>query len=236
MKKLIAAVLALSMCMMLVGAVTAETADSAGTVTESTPAPADDDAIAEGNDFLDWIGQGVEMISGAVTEGFAWLQEKSGEWIEKAEAYMESHQWDRKVEEAWETLKQGAAEQGTVAKEKLVEAYDTVKTWITDSGDAADQAITEAVDGIAAAAGVAEAKVSSWYRMMEAYMTEKADLVTDAAREAWETICQSASEAGSVAREELDKACDTFGEWLESIGEDEDSDAVQGLELVKEQI
>ncbi len=67
-------------------------------------------------------------------------------------------------------------------------------------------------------------------------MTEKADLVTDAAREAWETIVQNAREAGSVAKEEMDQACDTLREWLNSTGEGEDSEAVQGLDLLEEQI
>ena len=210
----------------------------------------------EDNDFLNWIGEGAGMLSDAlsdgwdkakdavqagfgmasdaVQEGMEWMKEKIADWTENAEAYMEKKQWDKKVEEAWETLKTGAQKTGEVAAEKVTEAYHTVRDWLLESDEAVDQEVAEAVDRVAEYAGVAEAKMSGWYRRMESYMTEKADLVTDSVREAWEIIRRSAVDAGSVAAEKVSQAFETVRQWLESLGETEDAEIVEQLVEMEE--
>ncbi len=86
---------------------------------------------------------------------------------------------------------------------------------------------------MAEAAGVAEAKLSGWYRRMESYMTEKAVLVTESTREAWALIKQNAVEAGSVAEDKLTEAYTAVREWLLEMGELADSEMMQVLEEVQ---
>lgn len=175
---------------------------------------------------------GWDKASDALGSGLEWLGEKIADWTGRAEAYMQEKQWDKKVHEAWDTLKAGTQHTGEMAQDKLDEAYLTVKNWLAESSETADPSVAEAVDGIAAAAGAAEAKLSGWYRKMEAYMTEKADLVTDSAAEAWEIIKQNAAVAGSVTSEALDSASETLRQWLSSVGEGEASEAIQSLDFL----
>ena len=208
MKKMMAMVMALVLCMMLCGAAPAEEADP------------------EKKDFFSWIGQGVEMFT---------VSGKVGGWIDRAEAYMKEKQWDAKVQQAWGTLKEGAEHQGEVAMEKLTDAYHTVREWMLQTGESVDQSVAEAVDQVASAAGVAEAKMVSWYRRMESYMAEKAGLVTETVRDAWNVIKQSAMDAGSFTEEKVTEAYATVREWLCSTGESEDSEMVQVLDEVSAQ-
>ena len=178
------------------------------------------------------VKSGWSKASEAVTHGMEWLREQMSDWTKQAESYMQEHKWDEKVQECWNTLKEGALHQGKIAQEKLNEAYQTVREWIMTSDETVDQEVAEAVDSVAGAAGVAEAQLSSWYRQMEAYLTEHADSVTEEVTQAWNVIRQNALETGTVAQEELEKARETIREWLTSTGADAESEAVTGLELL----
>ena len=229
MKKTTMMAMALVMTMML-GAAFAETAaeapaqSPAETKVEETAA----EATEEKDGFLKWIGQGLEKASDTLSEGFEmaagaveagwnkapdavtsgidWLGDKITDWTSEAEAYMQKKQWDKKVQDAWETLKSGAQQTGKAAEETLTDAYHTVKDWLLQADETVDQKAAEAVDRVAEAAGVAEAKLTGWYRRIESYMTEKADMVTESTREAWTLIKQNAVEAGSVAEDKLTEA------------------------------
>ena len=217
MKKMMAMVMALVLGVMLCGAAPAE------------------EAAPEKNDFFSWIGQGMEMITDVVSDGWDYISEKIGGWIDRAEAYMKEKQWDVKAQEAWNTLKEGAEHQGEITMEKLTDAYHTVREWIVQTEDSVDQGVAEAVDRIAGAAGVAEAKLSSWYRKMESYMAEKTGLVTESVQDAWSVIKQSAADAGSFTKEKMTEAYAAVREWLCSMGEPEDSELIQTLDEMSDQ-
>ena len=230
MKKMMAMVMALVLGVMLWGAAPAEEAA----------------AVPEKNRFFTWIGQGVDLLTDAASNGWDYLSSaaqdgwdyvsgKVGGWIDRAEAYMKEKQWDVKVQEAWSTLKEGAGHQGEIAMETLTDAYHTVREWVLETGDSVDQHVAEAVDQVAGAADVAEAKLVSWYRRMEAYMAEKAGFVTESVQDAWTVIKQSAADAGAYTKEKVAEAYATVREWLCLTGETEDSELVQMLDEVSAQ-
>ncbi len=239
MKKWIAVLMTL--CLM---AGTCALAETAGTDASAEDVQTEEETVeTEEDSFLSWVDQELDKLTDAVSEGWDkatdavvsgwdWLTEKSAEWIDKAEAYMKEKEWDKKVEDAWNTLKEGASKQGQVAKETLEDAYATVKEWIEQTGEDADREISEAVDGVAGAAGVAEARFSSWCRRMEDYMEQKADLVTDAVRDAWTVIKEGASEADEAARKKLDQAYETVLEWLKTDETGEGAEMVMELEEI----
>ena len=258
MKKMTLIAMVLVLTMLLGCTALAETASeaSAGSAANTQT----EEVITEGekgkDSFLDWINQGMDIVydtfsdgwnkavdaaetgwnkaSEAVTSGIDWLDGKISDWTDKAEVYMQKKQWDKKVQDAWEILKNGALQAGESAEETLTEAYHTVREWLMEVDDTMDQEVAEAVDRVAEAAGVAEAKLSGWYRKMEGYMTEKANLVTESVREAWAQIRQNTVKAGSVAEEKLTEAYTTIHEWLLKNGEPEDSEIVQGLKIIEE--
>ncbi len=193
--------------------------------------------------FMDWIGEGMELIGDSVETGWnivtdatesglEWLQGKIDESSEKAEKYLEEHAWDQEVKEAWSILKQSAVKKGEIAQDKVMEAYRTVRDWVIESGDKADQQVAAAVDSVAAAAGVAEAQILSCYRTVESFVTVHAAEAGDAVKEAWTTIKKSAEDAGPVAQKELTEAYETMKNWIDSLGE-KDSDAEAALEQLE---
>ena len=246
-------VIAMALAMMLSVAALAETAaeSSAESMAETQTEETSAEMKEEKNGFLDWIGQGMDKVSGTLSEGLEmagdaveagwnrasgavvsgvdWLGGKVSDWTSEAEAYIQKKQWDKKVQDAWETLKHGAQQAGETAEETLTEAYHTVRDWLVQTDETVDQTAAEALDRVAGAAGVAEAKLSSWYRKIETCMTEKADLVTESTREAWDLIKCNAVEAGSIAGEKLEGAYTTLRDWLTSIGEPDDSEMMQVL-------
>ncbi len=154
MKKTTVMAIALVLTMMIGGTALAET--SAEATVESPVETRVEEAAAEANEekdgFLDWIGQRMEKVSAtlsegldmaaeaveagwnkaseAVSSGIDWLGDKTTDWTDEAEAYMQKKQWDKKVQDAWETLKTGAQQTGEAAEEKLTEAYHTVRDWL----------------------------------------------------------------------------------------------------------
>ena len=232
MKKMTAIVTTLILILTLCGAALAEAPadDPALTPAASQPAATEEPADVSPDDLFSRISQGMDLLSGALSDGWDLMTDQIAAWIGEAEAVMNDMRWDDRVREAWETLKEGAAKQGGLAAEKLSEAYRTVRDWLRENGEALDQAVAETVDRVAAAAGVAEAKMAEWCRMMEKYMTEKSALVTEAVREAWTVIEQNAEEAGTVTREKLAEAYAVVRQWLCSLGETEDSDVILSLD------
>ena len=140
---------------------------------------------------------------------------------------------DQKVEDAWDTLKEGASNKGEVAKDKLDEAYQTVRNWFVNSEETVDQEMAAAVDAVAAAAGVVEARVSAAYRTVEIFMTENSEKVTESVKDAWQTICQSAVDMDAAAQEKTTAAYETIREWLKEFEASEAENAEQSLELLE---
>ena len=224
--------------------------DKAETKFQTPSEAAEEDSASQENAFFAWIGQkmdqvgttmktglemgtdaaraGFDMASEAAVSGMGWLDGKISDWTGRAEAYMKEKQWDKTVLDAWETLKTGARDAGKVTQESLDSAYRTMKDWLEDSE--VDQSVAEAVEGVAEAAGVAEAEVYGWYRRMENYMTENASLANDSVREAWNEIKQYASEAGSVTDEQVRAAYSSIRDWLISNGEAVDSEIIRMLD------
>ena len=52
------------------------------------------------------------------------------------------------VTEAWDLIKQNAAEQGSVAQEKLEEAYNSVRTWVESLDSPEAEAVEQALETI----------------------------------------------------------------------------------------
>ncbi len=255
MKKIAALVLTFSLCLALGAAAPAEAPAAALPAETPAASPAHGphgSGADEGHDFFAWIGQGWDLVTDAAEtgwdmtadafeagwdmtadafeNGWDYLAEHIPAWSEKVERYMHEKQTEKRVRDAWDTLEQGALQHGQIAMDKLTEAYHTVKEWLIEADETVDQSIAEAVDRVAGAAGVAEAAAANHYRLIEHYMTEKAELVTDAAEEAWSLIIQSGAEAGSVSGEKLREAYRTVREWLVTVGEAEDSDIIRSLE------
>lgn len=124
--------------------------------------------------FLDWIGQGWNLVtdfaeSGAhavsdtVNTSANIVSETMTSWYETVETYVTSHQWSEDVQNAWNTLKEGAENAGKVALEKLENAYHTVRNWLIHEDDKVDQDVAAAIDCIASANGVMEATIPSWF-------------------------------------------------------------------------
>ena len=232
MKKMTAIVTTLILILSLCGAALAEAPadDPAPTPAVSEPAATQEPADASPADIFSRISQGMDLLSGVLSDGWDLMTDQITAWIGEAEAVLAEMDWDDQVREAWATLREGAARQGSIAAEKLSEAYGTVRDWLRDNRSALDQAVAEVVDRVAAAAGVAEAKMAEWCRMMEKYMAERSALVTEAVKEAWTVIKQNAEEAGTVTREKLAEAYAVVRQWLCSLGETEDSDIVLSLD------
>ena len=130
MKRITAAILAMIMSVTLAFGAFAETAETGSEVPSEQVNETLEMEEEDENAFLTWLREGANLISEhaaegwdmaseavkagweeasqAVTSGMEWLQEKSTEWLAEAEAYMKEHEWDRKVQDAWETLKKGA--------------------------------------------------------------------------------------------------------------------------------
>ena len=130
------------------------------------------------------------------------------------------------MQDAWKTLKKGAAKTGEIAADKLAEAYQTVHDWVWENSEEVNEDIAEAVDSLGEAAGVAQASASSWCRTMEEFMEEKQDLVTEEVKEAMDVIREYARDAESVTAEKLEEASQTVQTWLESVGEESDAENV----------
>ena len=237
MKRITAAVLAMIMSVTLAFGAFAETAETGSEVPSEQVNETLEIEEEDENAFLTWLREGANLISEhaaagweeasqAVTSGMEWRQEKSTEWLAEAEAYMKEHEWDRKVQDAWETLKKGAAKTGEIAADKLAEAYQTVHDWVWENSEEVNEDIAEAVDSLGEAAGVAQASASSWCRTMEEFMEEKQDLVTEEVKEAMDVIREYARDAESVTAEKLEEASQTVQTWLESVGEESDAENV----------
>ena len=158
------------------------------------------------------------ILGGADTVGSYFQEQKPGE----------------QIEEAWNTLKEGAEHQGSVAQEKLNEAYETVRNWFVDSGEKVDQEIAAAVDAVAGTAGVVEAQVSNAYRTIENFMVENSEKVTEAVVDSWNTIVDSSANIGSTAYEKTVDSYETLRSWIETFGDENTEEAIQALDLLED--
>ena len=248
MKKTTAVAMALVLCMMFGGTAltenalpTEETVSEEIVLAEATPAEQ-----ADSHPFLDWIGQGWNLVTDAVEPGVhtvsdtvtSWgniVSDTMTGWYEAIETYVTGNQWSEDVQNAWNTLKEGAENTGKAAQDELENAYHTVRNWIIQEGDQVDQDVAAAVDSVASAGGVMEATISGWYRTVEAFMASSANTASEAVKQSWETIKQANTEGLSIANDKLGDAYQTVQTWLASLNEDT-AEAQKALTGIMEQM
>ena len=99
------------------------------------------------NTWADWLRQGISLLEDTARSGWEFIQgeapraaEAVRSWLETVEAFFTTNgaEISRSVQEAWDMLKKGAEQAGSVAGEKLTEAYRTVKQWIENTAGAND--------------------------------------------------------------------------------------------------
>ena len=244
MKKTTAIAMALVLCMMFGGAALAEnpSVTEIPVVTEITQEGEPLEA-EEANPFLQWIGQGLELVEDQVTAGWNTVTEtvtagwdtvvgQVTGWADAVENYLTEKKlaWDAETSEAWNTLKEGAEHQGEIAQEKLDAAYTAIRDWLIQAGDTVDQRVAQAVDAMAGAAGVVDAQVSGWYRTVETFMVQNSEKVTESVQDAWNTVEQSVTGAGNVAAEKLSEACETIRTWMSGLTDVDTSEATEAID------
>ena len=215
-----------------------------------TETPAAAEAVIQEQDNKDdyyfgkWVVTGFNFLTDSVTSG--WNTMTDGivdEWntmlesilngADAVETYIQDQKWDQKVIDAWNTLKTGASEKGSVAQEKLEEAYHTVRDYFTGTGEEVDQSIAGAVDAVAGAAGVAEAQVAAAYRTVENFFVENYNTVSVTVVDAWQTILESNTEIGKVSEEKLNEAFSAVHNWIEELGTEDSEEAIEAIELLQ---
>ena len=190
--------------------------------------------------YLDWLGDGWSWVSGKLQSGYALLDDTVaeftgrtiGEWQKTAESYLMSSNWPEEVRNAWNVLREGAENAGSVAAEEATEAYHTVRDWLISSGVLTQEDIAAALDWIAGAAGVTEATLSGWYRIVENYITENRDAMSETVREAWDTIRQAQSQGLEMAGDTLKAAYQTVYNWINSANTDDAEQAAEAMEHI----
>ena len=242
MKKFFVLMVMLMLSMMTVCVVSADNevtaVPSQREETVLTEAAPDDDYFGK------WAVDGFGFITDQVTSGWNTMTESIvNGWNSMAQSILDGSDTvgdffaeqhiDQKVEDAWNTLKEGASNKGEVTKEKLDEAYQTVRNWFVNSEKTVDQEMAVAVDAVASTAGVAEAQVSAAYRTIEIFMTENSEKVTESVKDAWQTICQNAVDMEAAAQEKRTAAYETILEWLKEFETSEAENAEQSLELLE---
>ena len=200
--------------------------------------------------FLAWLLCFVMLLSGTASaetsesgwldKGLGWIEEKTGidtdsikenmiGWMDTLGEFASDIKNDPEVQQAWNTLKDGALKAGATGKEAVTEAYHIVLNWWLENGESITGGFASALDGLAKAAGVDQADIADWYSTVEEYIAEHKDSVTSGVKDAWETIKEAGVEAGDAAREMLSEAAQTIQDWLDSLNDKEAKEAKEAL-------
>ena len=110
-----------------------------------------------------------------------------------------------------------------------------IKQWMEETGETMSEGTEAIFDAIGSAAGIAEAKISSWIRTVETFIADHRDTVTEDIQEAWNTMKQAAEEAGSIASEKLQVAYEIVDTWIASLNETEAATAQEALDGLMDQ-
>ena len=178
--------------------------------------------------------------SGWLQQGFDWISEITGidteaaketvtGWVDTVSEFASGIKDNPELQEAWNTLKEGALQAGTAGKEAVTEAYHMVLDWWLENGDKITGEAASALDGLAKAAGVEQADIAEWYSMVEEFIAEHKETVTSGVKDAWDMIKEYGVEAGDAAREKLNDAYKTIQDWLDSLDEKESKEAEEAL-------
>ena len=189
-------------------------------------------AFAEPFSAPEWASEGWRWLKSTVKTGTEYIRENFPVWQEAVESSLSEIGADPGVQEAWNTLKDGAEKAGTVSREALDAAYSTVREWMDTNGKDISREVASSINRMAAAAGVDTAKIAEWVRTVEDFLTANKDTVTDSVREAWEVLKAGAGEAGTVTQEKLTEAYHTLDQWLDGIDTEEAQQAGEALDHV----
>ncbi len=158
------------------------------------------------------------------------------EWNDTVQKYLEEKKSSSDVQEAWNTLKEGAEHAGKVSEEAVTEAYHVVRDWTLDTSDAIDQSIASAIDQMASAAGVKEAEIAEWYRTVENFVTSNAEEMKESTREAWTVIKEANIEGAKIAKKEIKEAYTELSDWIVDFGTESAEIAEEALDDIMDEI
>ena len=193
-------------------------------------------APEEKSGFLGWLSQSWETLGdtlGPKYEAFSQsVKETTAEWKGTVESFIAEKGWDEELRGAWQTLLDAANHAKNVTAEEAAAAYQLMHDWIAENDSKFNQTLAEALDKLAAAAGVTEAALSNWYRTAEAFLNEHRDSMSDAVRQAWDTIREAQAEGSILAEEALRSAYATIDDWLRSVDGKEAAEAHEALDHI----
>ena len=214
-----------------------------GTTAYAQATPASSPTMKEkAGEAMTWIGEGVDWIKNAYNTGkdavvnsAEWIKQMMPEWSETVQSFINEKINAPEVQEAWNTLQEGAENAGNVSKEAVTEAYQTIREWMQSTGETVDQEVASALDQMAGAAGVEEAQTANWFRTVEIFVVANAEKVTEEVQKAWETIKQANLGDGKTPEETVTKAYETIREWMESFGTEDADTAEEALDHIIEE-
>ena len=122
------------------------------------------------SDYVEWLKDGWKLLQKTVENATNYLKENLPVWEKTIEDYYKQFSKNPEVEDAWETLKEGATEAGRVSKEAATEAYNRVCKWIQENGGTASEELAEAIDRVGRAAGVDESTLAEWHRNITGFI------------------------------------------------------------------
>ena len=182
------------------------------------------------NAIVDTTTGGWNAVVDTVTGGKDAVTGTLSEWQASVESYMQEKNWTEDVKNAWNTLKQGAADAGSVTKEQAESAYYTVRNWFAQTGETIDQGYAAVIDKMASEAGVAEATVSDWFRTVDSYINDSVNQASESVLEAWNIVKQGTLDLNSEARDQLESAEKIIRDWFQTQGVANDSDVAEAFD------
>ena len=159
MKKTITSAIGILLCLVLLLGSTA--------YAESPAAPFKEVGTS---DYVEWLKDGWKLIQKTVENATSYLKESLPVWEKTIEDYYKQFSKTPEVQDAWETLKEGASEAGRVSKEAATEAYNRVCKWIQENGGTASEELAEAIDRVGRAAGVDENTLAEWHQNITGFL------------------------------------------------------------------
>ena len=190
--------------------------------------------------LLSGIASAESAATGWLQKGWDWITEITGintdavketvqGWVDIVGEFVSEFRDNPEVQEAWNTLKEGALKAGTAGRDAVTKAYRTVLDWWLENGKEITKEAASAIDGLAKAAGVEKAELAEWYSTVEEYISTHKETVTSAVKDAWKLIKQAGTEAGDVTQDKLNEAYQTIREWLETVNDKNAKEAEKAL-------
>ena len=185
-------------------------------------------AVAETEDS-GWLQQSWEWVTEITGINIDEVRDTVLGWIDTVSDFASDIKDNPEVQEAWNTLKEGAFEAGTAGKEAVTKAYRMILDWWLENGERITKEAASALDSLAKAAGVDQADIAEWYSTIEEFITEHKETVTSSVWDAWKVIKDYGVEAGDVAKEKLEEAYQTIQDWLDTINDKQAKEAGEAL-------